>query len=436
MAENNFGNIYAWLFLLMGLLQYILMAWCYRKCFAQRCGTFAGCALFVLPLMIPTFIEVMFKTAIPMKTLLLGLMIAALVFLLSEERNVIKSVIFSCVLILVMGVSELIILAVNNAVKLTEFNEGTIFVYSADRIMTTVACVVLMMPLLMLTANIWNKILGNSSFQGKLSYMLFPIGICLCSITVIYFIEFSLHMTTEERHGYPAVAITVGLALITAANFFNLYYISELEKKLRLEREVKELEYAYSVEEERYRDITAKNYETEKIRHDIKNQLIAIRALLESGSGSEAERLLTELEQSVAGFGRQSCCSVPIIDAVLSEKAETARREGKKFTAEVSIKDAGNISAMHLCSVFGNLTDNALKSCGEGGYVKLRAASEGGYIAIFCENSAECEDKILRPSDSRGYGLRILADIAERYDGVFKGEIKDGKCSCEIMLKR
>ncbi len=82
--------------------------------------------------------------------------------------------------------------------------------------------------------------------------------------------------------------------------------MADLEKKAALEREVSSLKYARQLEEQHFKQIEEKRYEVAKIRHDINNQLIAIRSMMRDGHIEQADEMLGTLETRVARTKRST----------------------------------------------------------------------------------------------------------------------------------
>lgn len=92
------------------------------------------------------------------------------------------------------------------------------------------------------------------------------------------------------------------------------------------------------------------------------------------------------------------------------------------------------------CMIFGNLMDNAIRSCRElqgrekERWITLKAGTVQNYLIIKCRNpSLENREKIIKGT---GYGHKILADIAGKYDGDFQTAYEDGIFTAQISLKQ
>ena len=104
------------------------------------------------------------------------------------------------------------------------------------------------------------------------------------------------------------------------------------------------------------------------------------------------------------------------------------------FETHIEIPQNMDISLTDLCSIFSNLIDNAFKAAGksENKKVILNAWHDIGYLFVKTKNHAEnTEDSAFKKKhsimDEHGYGIEIMKDISEKYDGEFSIKI-DGDC--------
>lgn len=309
------------------------------------------------------------------------------------------------------------------------------YVFDFERFSMGIVVCVSAIPIKYIMAKIWNKKNKTESKGRSRIFIIFPI------IQIVVIILFHIERYYSEGAWWidKVIAISVYFIVFGVSTVVYLIFLSDIEKKNRLERENNTLNYMRQIEETRYTAIEEKQIETAKIRHDIKNQLITIKGLLKSGNSEEAAELINELETDINASKEKEYCSVPIINALLSEKEQVCVNKGITFESDIAISHTGCISKNHLCSIFSNLMDNAIKECGnvsEGERnIRITAAQKSGFITVCCENSAaEGGRRIIKPSESKGYGLKILRDMADRYDGRFKCEIREKRCVSEITV--
>lgn len=345
-----------------------------------------------------------------------------------------KIVMFYVGCLLIDSITELLLYFLVSVFGL-EFTDG-IGVFTEQRAMLTLFSLLIMTPAKYLYVKMWNKIINKQSRKkGTGVYLIFPIA----QIIVFFVVIFErVHDDIDESLGF--MLLLAAFILVAISDMAFLHYIADIEKKNRLELEIADMEYRHSIEAEHYKRIEERRYELAKIRHDFKNQLAAVRKLLESGNRDSAEELFYEIDDSLNNTIEEEYCSIPVINAVISEKQAVLKEHGIKFTASVSVDETGRVSQNHLCSIFANLIDNAVKanleleSC-EKRYINLQTAYKGGVIAVKTVNPcARNNDGNLLPEESRGYGLKIVRDIAERYDGRFNVEIKNGVCTAVVTI--
>ena len=301
--------------------------------------------------------------------------------------------------------------------------------------MACIAFCFLAAPIEYIMVRIWNKVNNSESEKLNPVFMIFPAS------QIIGCIVFQLERYySEDLWGIDSLLLTsVYFIILAISSVVYIIFLSDIEKKNRLEREYNALNYTRQIEEARYSAIEEKQIETAKIRHDIKNQLIAIKGLLRSGNPEEAAALIKELETDINSSKEKEYCSVSIINALLFEKEKACIDDRIIFESDIAIYDTGCISKNNLCSIFSNLLDNAISECKslsvKDRKIKIKSAQKNGFITVQCENTAgEGKSGIIKPSESKGYGMKILQDIANRYNGIYKCEIDDGKCFSEITV--
>lgn len=104
------------------------------------------------------------------------------------------------------------------------------------------------------------------------------------------------------------------------------------------------------------------------------------------------------------------------------------------FRFSLDIPDELDIELTDLCSIFTNLIDNAFDSAckSKNKTVELNVWCELGYLFVRTINYPDTINDISprkkhSSDDIHGYGLHILNDISEKYDGCFNIESSDDK---------
>ena len=255
----------------------------------------------------------------------------------------------------------------------------------------------------------------------------------------LLFLIFPLSQTVlvgESVFGYHNWLWIVGAVMGLVAEVVLLFSFIGIEKKAELEKEVSELRYTMEREQAYYQTVEARQEELSRIRHDFNNQLAVIGQLIRSGEEEDARRMIDHLSSDIRAAGVKRHCAIPVVNAVLTEKEQEAAKSGVTLALEVSLPEDTAVEPLHLCSVFSNLLDNAIRAAADSGAenaaVQLRTKVDGDYLFIKTENPCPQEKKA--PAQGHGYGTKILQSLAEQYGGDYRAEEKDGCYTAVVSL--
>ena len=439
----NVDNIYAWAILVSSISQVIITGWTFSQCFKIRISKVLFTALIILVSCIaivpPTFFQIYF----PIKAAVLFILVFV-VFKLSSESDFVKPFIFLCLDMLVNITLEMLLMMTVTLIGINDFQDVN-DVYTFNRMISSLMFTVICIPFKYLIALLWNSIVNKStSSRLNLSLILFPAAQTFAMVGMV-----ADHAGNADAKQHPMVqanstlVLTISFLTFLVADIVYLYFMADLEKKAALEREVSSLKYARQLEEQHFKQIEEKRYEVAKIRHDINNQLASIKSMVHSRHIEQAEELIGELENTVRNTQEYRYCSIPVVNAVISEKNKEAEKYGIRLVTKIDIPDSAGITQHHLCSAFANMIDNAIRA--ERGFtekdsdrkiINVDAVSDSVSVYITVRNYVSGVE-ISREDDSslHGYGQKILGDIAEIYSGTFDTTEKNGEYTCTLVMQ-
>ena len=439
----NVDNIYAWAILVSSISQVIITGWTFSQCFKIRISKVLFTALIILVSCIaivpPTFFQIYF----PIKAAILFILVFV-VFKLSSESDFVKPFIFLCLDMLVNITLEMLLLMTVTLIGINDFQDVN-DIYTFNRMISSLMFTVICIPFKYLIALLWNRIVNKStSSRLNLSLILFPAAQTFAMVGMV-----ADHAGNADAKQHPMVqanstlVLTISFLTFLVADIVYLYFMADLEKKAALEREVSSLKYARQLEEQHFKQIEEKRYEVAKIRHDINNQLASIKSMVHSRHIEQAEELIGELENTVSRTQEYRYCSIPVVNAVISEKNKEAEKYGIRLVTNIDIPDSAGITQHHLCSAFANMIDNAIRA--ERGFtekdsdrkiINVNAVSDSVSVYITVRNYVSGVE-ISREDDSslHGYGQKILGDIAEIYSGTFDTTEKNGEYTCTLVMQ-
>ena len=103
--------------------------------------------------------------------------------------------------------------------------------------------------------------------------------------------------------------------------------------------------------------------QTQAFRHDIKNHLSVLSALLNNNKLEESKAYLQKLKtvSTMLSFPCQTGNSV--VDILLGEKLKMAKADGIAVEVSLLLPDTCGIDDFDLCVIFANALDNAISAC-------------------------------------------------------------------------
>ncbi len=182
------------------------------------------------------------------------------------------------------------------------------------------------------------------------------------------------------------------------------------------------------------------------VLHDVKNQFATLKALLHGGKYEEALKFLDEFELFASPVIEAVDCGNVVIDSALAVGKAKAREKGLNLQTRVAVPPVLPISDSELVSIISNLVDNAIEACVrehlDGGVITVDLRFQRDYLLLRVENPVSdslTEEERLRMESEKhgerhGWGTRIVRSIAEKYDGMVKYAVRDGKFRADVML--
>ncbi|HIY63140.1 MAG TPA: ATP-binding protein [Candidatus Mediterraneibacter stercoripullorum] len=166
--------------------------------------------------------------------------------------------------------------------------------------------------------------------------------------------------------------------------------------------------------------------------HDLKHQ---VRALCRGG---ENERMLEEIENSVAVYDSMVETGNDTLDIVMTEKSLRCEKNDIDFSYILDGHLFDFMETVDIYSLFGNALDNAIESVigekRENRFISLKAGKQGSLVCLhienYCgkppvfENGLPATTKPEEPG-YHGYGVKSIRFLAEKYGGYAKMYTED-----------
>lgn len=267
-------------------------------------------------------------------------------------------------------------------------------------------------------------------------FMFLPVATLLMNLGIL-FVTLASPQVIENKTWF---IIGDGFLLIANGAVFYIYEKHlETLKKVQIQQ-LKTLKSSFH--EKYYQSLADKNAKYASLAHDYKNQMRAIQIL--AGEGNTA--IILELVEDILGQNSKiqeftNYCNNDILNALLCANAESAKCKGIDFSIDIQPGfGCAGISDFDICSIFGNLLENALEAaekCKENRFVRcvfyyrdcgkiIHASIINSYVPGTLKKEKEKLLTSKKDTTSHGIGLKNVRDTVENvYDGIFTYDSSD-----------
>lgn len=393
-----------------------------------------ACYLFapaVVPAMNPVLLTVLYQLA--------DVLVSCLLLILLTRAKLGKTLIFLCVSQLIRVASS--ILAAVLICMLTGFSIREFSSTAAGNLQLDLLSGIFAVALLILTGE-WFVRKLHFSESGARWNAFSPV---VCGQIASLFIVASVMDLYNADLSVPLYAGL--LAFYVVSDFILLHAFSDLAENAQLKGRLVNLESERAYEREYYLAAADQLRVTQRMRHDFRNVLVTIDALLDKGETKRAKDIPDNYRNSIGGHVWVMFTGNEIIDAVINKKALEAKKDGFEIDAQLLLPDPFPLSEFDSMSLFTNLIDNALEHMRllppeSSRVLAISSAIRAGFFLLRISNDClknQLDGDALpvttkADAANHGHGLGIVKEIAERYDGSLKLSIQNGRFVAMVAI--
>lgn len=175
-------------------------------------------------------------------------------------------------------------------------------------------------------------------------FIIFPIS------QIIMMSSSNLRVLTEMTPASMAAVVSLVLGIV--ADILLLFLLLRQQSMYEIEEKLNEVEKAWEVEQNHYRDIEARREELAKIRHDLSEQFIVMQELLHQENYEKVTQMLDILREYVASTKEYVYCAEPVVNAIMEENERECKKKGIHLNYNLEIMQAVNMNPVVICSIF------------------------------------------------------------------------------------
>lgn len=219
--------------------------------------------------------------------------------------------------------------------------------------------------------------------------------------------------------------------------------------KIRLTYEVysHQTELRLLAQKNHYDRLKQQMEETSRVRHDMRQHLRVLAALLEREQYEEMQKYLYRYTREFQErLTYHSYCKNQVTDAILHYYEEICKKKEIIFQCQVETPEKTGIQDTDFCRLFGNLLENAIEAAelcpkGSSRFVRVQIRTKNNKLLIKEENS--CTDPLRRSKtgffsgkhSGQGIGTASIMEIAAHYGGFADFQSENGIFRAEIFLR-
>lgn len=192
--------------------------------------------------------------------------------------------------------------------------------------------------------------------------------------------------------------------------------------------------------------------ETVRFRHDIRNNLLCVNELLQSGKTEDAREYLNDLLSTTEALRKKYISGDEMLDCVIGMKSEFMSQKGIRFNLDGVVAGGLQWKVMDVCAVFANAFDNAIEACEklplEERYIHLTIKATEQFWFLTLENPVHemINTKRLfqknggytskKDAKQHGIGTYNMKRVVESHGGIVKANCRDDVFALEIMIDK
>lgn len=271
----------------------------------------------------------------------------------------------------------------------------------------------------------------------KKNIKLIPLFLFLFVFQLLYF----LSTIYTEKIDSMFLILAVFMIIISVLLYRML---SDVLKKSDIETELSFLQKQKQLKQEQDYSLQIRRQNTQDFQFKTVQGLLDFQTLLKQEKYEQADDAIRNLNRTFQKERFHPYCQNNLLQAILEGKRLRARQNHIQVSYEILLPEELSVDTADLSSVFFNLMDNAIEACNTSGNpnpeIRLSANISNGFLTVYIHNTknqAQIFTHQTTKSNSgiHGYGLSIIEDICQRYNGSYQWINHEGMFDSIVLLQ-
>lgn len=267
--------------------------------------------------------------------------------------------------------------------------------------------------------------------------------ILILAISII--MMFLLHLIAIDST--QRLYINLLILTIVAVNIIIFYMIDSISVKNNQKKELELLKVQEQYGHQYIENASQQYYSIRKIRHDLKDQLSAVYTMIAQGHADESMKYIEKYVNVISISESFVNTDNYIVNAIINSKFAVAATEGIRTNCSC-IKSFDGIDDIDMLHILSNTLDNAITASEKitdesERFINLDISKTMDIYRIVVRNAIN--ESVLKRNPSlkttklnvhkHGWGIKIIREIAEKYQGRCEFYESDKVFTCLITLK-
>ncbi len=275
---------------------------------------------------------------------------------------------------------------------------------------------------------------------------IYTIKFKILSYFMIIFFSINIFANNPVLFRIPVIARTYIFTVVIS--IVALICFDRMQTKYETDKHTKEAIIQNMAKEEEFvQELEKQQLEIRKINHNLNHILIILQSHLKQGEYKEAlEYIDKNLDIHIKAYQALTHTGMTMIDSTINHQIYQMKEQNIEYNEDITkILHLGSIVPDDLSLVLGLAFDNAREACEkvkDQRKISLKLQSKQTHIIIHITNSIPrgshpyFHKTSKKDSVAHGYGVKGIKEIAKKYHGDVKYDVKDDCVVLRIMLQK